>query len=253
MEKDNMQIVAQLNVYNSELYLWQVLKSIYGFADRIVIIDGSFKKTIRPEYSTDKTSQIVEGFDDKDNKIVYIKTFSESQNEQRSKVFEYTKGMDWLMIVDDDEILVKKDLKRIRKHLENTNENCFRLVGYNFVNSFDWYYQTENMRIWKIVDNMVFIGSNSIELTDNDSYFDNKNATIIPKVIRYHYSYVRKPSRLAIKQKQTREYQSGHKFPWVRDDQFVHRDSWKRKKFHGCHPTILKGHPCNKIKWEPKQ
>ena len=246
-----MKIVAQINCYNSDLYLLQVLKSIYDHMDRIVIIDGAFTSTIPTRYSTDNTANIVKGFNDVDKKIVYIKTYSSSQNEQRDKIFNYADGMDYLMIIDDDELFKPNNLKTMRKYLENPPYHSFRLRGYNFVNSFDWYYETCNMRVWKIVDGMYYTGSNSIQLKSDRGFYDKMKSPVIPGVIRYHYSYVRKPERLSIKIEQVREFQNKD-FPWKLDGRFVKRDGIKLKHFTGSHPPVLKGHPCSKIKWSPK-
>lgn len=247
-----MKIISQINVYNSDLYLLQVLKSIYDYVDRIIVIDGAFLESMPEKHSTDKTSQIVEGFDDKDKKIVYIKTHSKSQIEQRNKVFDYTKGMDWLMIVDDDELFKYNHLKCMRKYLENPPSNSYRIKGYNFVNSFDWYYETCNMRVFRIMDGMKFKGPNSMLLGNDHNFYATINSPVIPGIIRYHYSYVRKPERLSIKREQASEFQDSKNFPWSKDGEFVNRTGVKYKKFIGNHPPVLKGHPCSDIKWNPK-
>jgi hypothetical protein len=140
----------------------------------------------------------------------------------------------------------------MRKYLENTPHNSFRITGYNFVNSFDWYYQTENMRMWRIKDGMKYIGPNTIQLGNDREYYAQVKSPVLRGIIRYHYSYVRNPERLEVKYRQAQEFQGSKVFPWIRDGKFVKRDGLKYKKFVGVHPPVLKNHPCSKIKWSPK-
>lgn len=236
-----MKIIAQLNVYNSDLYLKEVLESIYNYVDRIVIIDGSFRKNIRPKYSTDNTREIVKSFYDIDNKIIYKKVCSKSQTKQRNRALKYIKNFDWLLIVDDDEIYKKKDMILLREFLSKTVLNCFRIRSFNFVNNYKDYYITQNMRVWKIEKRMKYVSANSVNT--KKKIFNEHEAKKIPKIKMFHYSYIRKPNRLDIKIKQTREYQYGNKFPWYKKNGLIFRDSWKRKYFKGNHPAIMKYHP----------
>jgi glycosyltransferase involved in cell wall biosynthesis len=225
-----------------------VLKSIYFHVDRIVVIDGAFRDDMPSKFSTDRTSSIVQGFDDSLKKVVYIKAHSSSQNEQRNRIFDFTSGMDWLLLIDDDEIYSETCLLRIRRFLNSTKDNAFRIKGYNFVNSFDWYYETANMRVWRIVEGMKFKGPNTII----PYHLNTKSAPVIPRVVRYHYSYVRDVSRLEIKRKQIGEFQHAHLFPWRRDGEFVYRESWNRKRFTGKHPAVMENHPYRSREWNPK-
>jgi len=247
-----MKICVLLNTYNSEEYVWYVLKSIYDFVERIVVIDGAFKKTMPSKYSTDRTKQIILGFDDPKLKIIFLSAHSESQLIQRGLVFQYTQGMDWLFLVDDDEVYKSRDLKQLRKFLKKTKEYCFKIRGFNFVNSFEWMYITDNMRVWKITSDMKFIGPNNIEKQGYKSLFDREKAKVIPKIVRYHYSYVRDLSRLSIKRKQVFNYQKNKKFPWYQEGKFVGRKEWNQKKFTGSHPAIMKNHPYKEKIWNGK-
>jgi hypothetical protein len=247
-----MKICAQINTYNSDLYLSKVLISIYDYVDRIVIIDGAFKKDMPSLYSTDATERIINNakLQDTEGKIIYFQTSSDSQIEQRNKILDHLDGMDWLMIVDDDEVFKPEHLKFMREYLEKTDLNSFRTTGYNFVNSFDWYYVVHNMRVFRVMKGMKYKGPNSMLLDNDHEFYATVKSPVIPEIIRYHYSYVRKPERLEIKQKQAKEFQN--KFPWIKDGEFVNRDGVEFKRFTGEHPEVLKEHPCSKIKWQPK-
>ena len=83
----------------------------------IVIIDGAYSRKMPSHYSTDKTQEIVETFPDPDKKIIYKRTWSTSQRQQRSKGLKYLQEGDWLYIVDDDEIMKEADLIQLRHFL----------------------------------------------------------------------------------------------------------------------------------------
>ena len=242
-----MNILAQICVYNSEEYIWYVLKSIYDHVDRIVVIDGAFRDAMPSKYSTDRTSSIVQGFEDPAKKIIYLKSHSSSQNDQRNKIFDFTAGMDYLFLCDDDEIYKSRDLQRLRKFLKSAEQDAFRIRGYNFVNSFEWYYKTDNMRVWRIIDGMKFKGPNTII-----PYLKTQSFPVIRRVIRYHYSYVRDVARLNIKRKQIDEFQRGKDFPWSKNGRFVKRTAWRREKFTGSHPEIMQNHPYRNKVWRPE-
>jgi glycosyltransferase involved in cell wall biosynthesis len=218
--------------------------------DKIVVIDGSFTKDMPSEISTDETKNIVQRYSDFDDKTFFISGGAESQVDQRNKILDQLDDMDWLFIVDDDEIFHPEHLEFMRGYLSVSKENSFRMTGYNFVNSFDWYYVVHNMRLFRVKEGMNYHGPNSMQLNNDKTFYATAKSPVIPEVIRYHYSYVRKPERLEIKQKQAMEFQN--KFPWIKDGQFVTRDGVEFKRFDGKHPKILKDHPCSKIHWEPK-
>jgi len=67
-------------------------------------------------YSTDKTQEIVETFPDPDKKIIYKRTWSTSQREQRGKGLQHLKDGDWLMICfpPDSEVVTEKGTCKIQ-------------------------------------------------------------------------------------------------------------------------------------------
>ena len=239
-----MKICTLTNTYNSEEYLWYVLKSIYGFSDQLVLIDGAFNAKMPSFLSTDRTDKVVKSFPDPQRKIRYERGPAKTQLEQRGKVFKYLKGFDWLMIVDDDEVYKSEDLKKIRQFLAKAREDAFRIRGFTFFNSFDWYRHVADPRIWRVKPGMRFIGSNNLQ--GKNARYDRNEMKAVPNVMKYHYSYVRNPERLAIRKNQAKV-----KYPYeVKDKFFVRRDiSWK--KFTGEHPEIMQNHPYRKQVWNP--
>jgi len=243
-----MKIIAQINTLNSAEYLWYVLKSIYEHVDRIVIIDGAFSPKIKPSQSDDDTLNIVKNYEDYAKKIIFVQNKGFSQTEQRNIIFKYTEGFDWLFLVDDDEVYKDIDLLRMRKFLENETTS-FQITGYNFVNDFYHYYETQNMRLWPIYDGMYYAGPNTIKHKNEKICKLLTNKTTVPGIIRYHYSYVRSIERVRLKIRQVESYQNIKKFPWQVNGEFVKRDNITFKKFDGNHPILMHDHPYKDIKW----
>lgn len=240
-----MKICTLTNTYNSEEYLWYVLRSIYDFSDQLVIIDGAFNAKMPSLLSTDRTDKVVKSFPDPQRKIRYERGPARTQLEQRGKVFKYLKGFDWLMIVDDDEICKPEDLKRLREFLAKARDDAFRIGGFTFFNSFDWYRWVADPRLWRVKQGMRFVGSNN--LRGKKANYDRNKMEVIPGVVKYHYSYVRNPKRLAIRKNQAKV-----KYPYKVEGKFFVRDGIDFRKFTGQHPKIMEKHPYRKIKWSPK-
>lgn len=243
-----MKICTLTNTYNSEEYLWYLLKSIYDFSDRLVTIDGAFNHKMPSPISTDQTDVIVRSFPDPKKKIVYRRESANSQIEQRSKVFKYTKGFDWLFLIDDDEIYKSKDLKRLRELLVKARRNAYRIGGYTFFNSFNWYRYVADPRIWRILPRMQFIGSNNIRW--EKGIYDRSKMVVIPEIMKYHYSYVRSVARAGIRRAQT----AVKHYPYTVDKKgFFVRPGilGNLRKFTGEHPEIMQNHPYRKRVWDP--
>ena len=241
-------VMALVNVYNSDEYLEYVLKSIYDFPAKIVIIDGAFDKKMPSKYSTDGTRKIVETFPDPDGKIIYERTSSETQNEQRSKGLKYLQEGQWLFIVDDDEIYKPKDLKNLKKFLENdAKKDNYSIGSYTFLGSFDWCRYITSPRLFRWKPGMAFIGSNNLTWYYGKEKY--KGILTIPAVLRYHYSYVRNNNRLDIRKIQT----SHNNYPYEKHGKFFTRKDIFPIEFDPkeTHPEIMKDHPYAKIKWHP--
>lgn len=238
--------VVLLNVYNSEEYLEQVLKSIYWFPRLIVVIDGAYSKKMPSKYSTDQTNKIIESFPDPDKKIIYKRTWSTSQREQRSKGLKYLKEGDWLFIVDDDEIYKEEDLIHLKDFLAQGKKDNYWIGSYTFINSFDWYRYITSPRLFRYKPGMAFTGSNSLTWDGGKKRFGGR--LTVPNVVRYHYSYVRNNKRIEIRRIQT----AVKRYPYEKCGKFFTRKGINPVGFTGTHPKIMQSHPYAKITWHPK-
>ena len=99
-----MKIGACYILFNEEDYIKESLESIYPFPDKIYIILGEpFNGSI---VEKDSTEEIVRTFPDPYNKIVLI--YSDETDESVNKNFQLDlcrkDGLDWMWIVDGDEV-----------------------------------------------------------------------------------------------------------------------------------------------------
>jgi len=239
-----LKICTLTNTYNSQEYLWYALKSIYDWTDLLVVIDGAFNDRMPSRISSDQTTAIVKKFPDFEKKIRFEVGAGSNQLEQRGKVLKYLKGFDWLFIVDDDEIYKPEDLKKLRQFLSNTKDDAFKIGGFTFFNSFDWYRWVADPRLWRVKANMKFVGSNN--LVGHHAKYDRNKMKVVPGIAKYHYSYVRDVKRWNIRIEQTKV-----EYPYTVEGRFFVRKGVSFRKFKGEHPEIMENHPYRKIKWHP--
>jgi len=236
-----MKVTVQMNVYNAEDYLFYSLSSIYDFADRIVIIDGAFNERMPTPFSTDRTGEIIEGFPDKEKKIVYRTTSSKTQIEQRNKGLEYAIG-DWLFLVDYDEVHKKKELSKTKDFLAKAQEDAYYIRAYVFVNSFYKCFETLYPRAFRLKEGIKFSKVNALEHSQGE--FSPRKP--IPDLVMYHYSWIPNVNRLLIKR-----LQGKHELPEdFRNGQYIiprarikDNHPWGIKSFKGKHPLIMEKHP----------
>jgi len=242
-----MKIVALVNCYNSEEYIEYCIKSIYPYVEQIIIIDGAFNDKIQPTISNDKTEEIIKRIMDKEypgGKITYVREGGNNEVEQRNKVFRYIDlyTMDWLFIVDDDEIYKPEDLLSLREFLEYADKDGYYVHSFDFINSFDWYKDNSHRRIYRIDPSMKFSGI--IKVSYGNKEYEVKE--FIPNINKFHYSYVHNEMRAQMK-----TIEISHDFPWKIEGRIFKRKGLKLKKFEGEHPEIMHNHPYRRFKWQP--
>ncbi len=81
------------------------LNSVKGLADEVIVVDNG---------STDKTKEIAK----KCGAHVFENTWQDDFSQARNKALEKAAG-DWILVLDADEVIAKKDHERIRKLIEN--------------------------------------------------------------------------------------------------------------------------------------
>ena len=107
-------------VKNEEKHLEKCLESVKDFVDEIIIVDTGSK---------DNTKEIVQRYTDKIFNFKWNNDFSKARNFSLSKA---TKK--WILVLDADEIITKKDMKKIIRITNKTKENAFYLIQRNYTN-----------------------------------------------------------------------------------------------------------------------
>lgn len=97
---------------NEEQFLKQCLESVQGLVDEVILVDTG---------STDKTKEIADEFGAKIFDFEWIDDFSAARNES----LKHVKG-DWILVLDADETISRKDHKNIKKIIE---ENKFPVAS----------------------------------------------------------------------------------------------------------------------------
>lgn len=130
-------------VYNEELFLDYSIKSIYEFADQIIVIDGSPQGA-----STDNTKAIVDKFGTE--KIIYIQGEFTNKEEQRNEYLKYISS-DWILVVDGDEVYKYSHLQRLRKIIETKHDIV--AIHFDFIH---FWKDFQHYRIGGIFSNLPF-------------------------------------------------------------------------------------------------
>ena len=113
-----MSLTVALLTYNSERTIAQVLESVKGLADSVVALDSG---------SEDSTVELLKSF----GAEVYYREFDNFVN-QKNYLLSLVKS-DWVLFLDDDEVVSKELRESIRKELSSPKKD-----GY-FVNRLTYY------------------------------------------------------------------------------------------------------------------
>ncbi len=103
---------------NEEKYLEQCLNSVKDIVDEVIIVDSG---------STDKTKEIAKKFNAKIFDFKWNNDFSEARNESLKHATK-----DWILVMDADESIAKKDDKKIKSLINSTDYVGFALMHRNY-------------------------------------------------------------------------------------------------------------------------
>ncbi|MBS3113628.1 glycosyltransferase [Candidatus Woesearchaeota archaeon] len=109
---------------NEEKFLELCLNSVKSIVDEIIIVDTG---------STDKTKEIAKKFNAKIIDFKWIDDFSAAKNESLKHATR-----DWVLVLDADEVIEKKDLDKIKNAIENSEKDFvgFSLEQRSYINNF---------------------------------------------------------------------------------------------------------------------
>lgn len=105
-------------VRNEERHIKRCLESVKGLVDEIIIVDTG---------STDNTVSIAKGL----GANVYFQQWENNFSKARNESLKYANG-DWILVMDADEVIAKKDHDRIKTLLKNEDIMGYRMVLRNY-------------------------------------------------------------------------------------------------------------------------
>lgn len=114
-----MPISLCMIVKDEENYLEKCLDSVKKIADEIIIVDTGSK---------DKTKGIAKKFNAKIYDFKWNHDFSEARNFSIKKA-----AKDWILVLDADETISKKDQNKIKKLIEKNLKENKEIMGYSFI------------------------------------------------------------------------------------------------------------------------
>ena len=103
---------------NAEDKVETCLKSVAGWADEVLVLDGE---------STDRTVEICKKYTDK----IFIKPFSGSFSEERNFLARQAQG-EWILHLDADERVPEEFKKEFEEKSKNLNVACYKTLRKNF-------------------------------------------------------------------------------------------------------------------------
>lgn len=118
----DLKVAFGVIVFNGNFVLEEALKSVYPFANQIVVAEGPVKFWQNEGYNTsnDGTNDILDNFRDPDNKLKVIHSQYNEKTEQANKyISELWKNNDYIWHLDADEIFKPEDIETVFKLLKD--------------------------------------------------------------------------------------------------------------------------------------
>ena len=196
-------------VLNEEDYLQYSLESIYDFADQIIIVHGAcrgFNGANEDGLSTDKTSDIIlYGFPE--GKITYRRYgWAKDKSELRNAYLSAVRSdIDWILVVDGDELYTYEQLKRLNDMVEKDPELDHIMNGHFwFWGDFDHICEMDKVKMYnqKVKTNgeQIFYDKYGNTMINGEYHerifrnipglnYDQSHSTVVDKEGRFLYSH----------------------------------------------------------------
>jgi len=117
-----MKVAFAMIVFNGDMFLKQVLQSIYPYASQIVISEGTVKYWADKGFttSTDDTNKILSEFPDPEKKISVVHgTYAEKSELCQAYMPFVKQDTDYLWTIDSDEVFKETDIVKVFQLLES--------------------------------------------------------------------------------------------------------------------------------------
>jgi len=259
-----MKVGVLMNIYNEVEWLPCSLGAVLDWADEIVVVEGAWQVAINVganPRSTDGTLELLDEFKKKEN-ITVLHENAADNADQLNKGLEILKqkGVEWLLLVDADEVWQPIHLGVIKNYMKIADKKGiyqYKIHAYNFINSFDNFYDGEMKRIYKVTPGCTFTCT-----TENMSWPDhNKSVDVgipqpwfshLPPQFRcFHYTEIRSRKRweLQVSYVKGRNPNDQYIKNYYVDKDGFHIFTDNFKKFKGIHPEIVRNTDLYKM-WE---
>ena len=198
-----MKIAFGMIVFEGDYVLKQCLEQIYDHASQILISEGPVKywQNLGKKTSEDETNKILNEFPDPENKIKVIHGQFEEKDDQSNAYMKYINDdIDYIWMIDSDEIYKKEDIEKTIKFLEQHQPTSVGVRSISFYGGFDRYLtgfelNTDNfLRIFKYEPDCDWLahrpptinyrGKIETKHINSDLFYS------MTGVQMYHYSYV---------------------------------------------------------------
>lgn len=254
-----MKLTAAMIVLNGDHVLKESLKSIYDHVDEIVIAEGPVRywQDRGLTTSTDRTNEILDNFEDPDNKMRVLHSQYEEKDHQFSAALSLmTNQPDYLIQVDSDEVWTNESLLNLRRLLETQRPISVGVHSNTFVGGFDrvisgFEEKTDNfLRVFRweagcrfITHRPPTIQYTNGEMTRGRGHIDSDEARDMYQISMCHYSYVW-PSQVKSKidyykskvsmQNCIPDFYDNYWLPWTKSVSI--EEKWEiETKIHGMH------------------
>ena len=194
-----MKVAFAMIVFNGEMFLKQVLESIYPFANQIVISEGTVKYWADKGFktSTDNTNKILAEFPDPENKITVVHgTYNEKTELCRAYMPHIRQDTDYLWTIDSDEVFKTEDIIKVIQLLKNEKPGSIGFQSNTFFGGFNHIltgFERDHSfkRILKYVDGCTYVDHRPPTLSSEHGVaISGRQLFDKTGVEMYHYSYV---------------------------------------------------------------
>jgi len=254
-----MRITAAMIVLNGDHVLKESIESIYEHVDEIVIAEGPVRYWQDRGLTTsiDRTNEILDNFEDIDNKIRVIHSQYEEKDQQFSAALSLmTSQPDYLLQVDSDEVWTSESLINLKELLRTQRPISMGVHSNTFVGGFErvisgFEEKTDNfLRVFRWEAGCRFVTHRpptiqyaNGEMTRGRTHIDSDEARDMYQIAMCHYSYVW-PSQVKSKidyykskvsmQNCIPDFYESHWLPWTRSENI--EEKWEiEKRILGMH------------------
>jgi hypothetical protein len=235
-----MKIAVGMIVFEGDYVLKQCLDQLYPHVDQILIAEGpvTFWQERGKVTSEDSTNQILDNYPDPENKLRVVHGQYKEKDDQSNAYMKLIRDdIDYLWMVDSDEVYKTQDILKIKELLALENPTSVGLQSCSFYGGFDHYLtgfelKTDNfLRIFKYVKDATWLTHRppTMKYPDNIIKKHISSLELFQRtgVQMYHYSYVF-PTQVYTKTNYYSTFVSGGTIPnyfraiylrWVRGNQ----------------------------------